>query len=40
MESVRMGNTFFEGVPQFLVRLAAHVSNGSKSQIRPVAGRI
>ena len=40
MESVRMGNTFFEGVPQFLVRLAAHASNGSKSQIRPVAGRI
>ena len=29
------------GVPLFfLVRLAAHVSQGCKSQIRPVAGRM
>ena len=29
------------GVPAFfLVRLAAHVSQGCKSQIRPVVGRI
>ena len=27
-------------VPFLLVRLAAHVSNGLKSRIRPVVGRI
>ena len=27
-------------VSAFLVRLAAHVSNGLKSRIRPVVGRI
>ena len=29
-----------QGASLFIVRLAAHVSNGLKSRIRPVVGRI
>ena len=37
----RPGNVLYQRIARlFLVRLAAHVSQGCKSQIRPVVGRI
>ena len=37
---LRKGPTSLLEVGPFVVRLAAHVSNGLKSRIRPVVGRI
>ena len=36
----KTGSEFYSEPVFFVVRLAAHVSNGCKSQIRPVVGRI
>ena len=37
---VLVGGPSKGGPPGYMVRLAAHVSNGLKSRIRPVVGRI